>query len=211
MEGKSTDGIVSRYLNRKISTRITSFIMKHDIPCTPNDISIISFIIGLLAFPFYLLHLPWVAGLLIQVSSVVDGVDGELARARNMKSDYGAFLDTMLDRFANILAILGASIYVGQVGEVSTTLLLVVSILAVTGDLMVSYLHSVGKVFGTHPVLVGRIGGIASRDVRLFILFVFSLSGQVFLALLIIALLSNFYVVGKFMELLYHCRDVKKQ
>ena len=80
---------------------------------------------------------------------------------------------------------------------------MVVSVLAVAGDLMVSYLHSVGKVFGTHPVLVGRIGSIASRDVRLFILFLFSIFDEVFLALVVLALLSNFYVVGKFVELLY--------
>jgi len=209
MAGKSTDGIISRYLNRKMSARITKFIVDKDIDCTPNDISVISFFIGVLAFPFYVLRVPWLAGLLIQLSSVIDGVDGELARIKNLGSNYGAFLDTMLDRFANIIALVGASIYASQAERVPFMALLVVTSFAIAGDLMVSYLHSVGKIFGTHPVLVGKIGGIASRDVRLFILFIFSLFGYVFISLVIIALISNFYVIGKFAELLYIYRSSK--
>lgn len=203
MAGKNTDGIISRYLNRKVSAEITRFIIDNNINCTPNSISVISFLIGILAFPFYVFRIPWLAGLLVQLSSIIDGVDGELARIKKLNSSYGAFLDTMLDRFANIVILMGASIYVSQTKHVSFLVLLIVVSSAIAGDLMVSYLHSTGNIFGSHPVLVGKIGGIASRDVRLFVIFIFSLFDWVFISLIIIAIISNFYVVAKFTELLY--------
>ena len=74
--------------------------------------------------------------------------------------------------------------------------------LSVSGSLMVSYLHSVGKVFGTHPALVGKLSGFASRDVRLFVIFVFSLFGMYLPALVFVSVLSYVYITVKFVELL---------
>ncbi|MCD6551141.1 CDP-alcohol phosphatidyltransferase family protein [Thermotoga sp.] len=198
---KSTDGWVSSFINRRISTAITQFILKRSWNVTPNQMSLISFVVGMIAFPFYLLKIPWLAGILIQFSSILDGVDGEIARARNMSSDWGGFFDTMLDRFVDITAILGIAIYGYLEGSFSFSLLFW-SLFAVSGSLMVSYLHSVGKVFGTHPALVGKFFGFASRDVRLFVIFLFSLFGMSLPALMIVSMLSYIYTIGKFVELL---------
>ncbi|HBT99524.1 MAG: CDP-alcohol phosphatidyltransferase [Thermotoga petrophila] len=198
---KSTDGWISSLINRRFSSRITNLILEKNWQITPNQMSFISFLVGVLAFPFYLLKVPWIAGILVQVSSVLDGVDGELARARNMSSNWGAFFDTMLDRFVDILAVLGLSLY-GYLKDGPSLSLLFWSVLAVSGSLMVSYLHSVGKVFGTHPALVGKLSGFASRDVRLFVVFVFSLFGMYLPALVVVSILSYVYTTGKFVELL---------
>ncbi|AJG41166.1 CDP-alcohol phosphatidyltransferase [Thermotoga sp. RQ7] len=198
---KTTDGWISSLLNRRISTRITNFILKRNWNVTPNQMSFVSFLIGMIAFPFYLIKMPWLAAIFIQISSILDGVDGEIARARNMSSNWGAFFDTMLDRFVDIFAVLGVSIYGYLEGGLSFSLLLW-SILSVSGSLMVSYLHSVGKVFGTHPALVGKLSGFASRDVRLFVIFVFSLFGMYLPALVFVSVLSYVYITGKFVELL---------
>jgi CDP-L-myo-inositol myo-inositolphosphotransferase len=198
---KTTDGWISSLLNRRISTRITNFILKRNWNVTPNQMSFISFLIGMIAFPFYLIKMPWLAAIFIQISSILDGVDGEIARARNMSSNWGAFFDTMLDRFVDIFAVLGVSIYGYLEGGLSFSLLLW-SILAVSGSLMVSYLHSVGKVFGTHPALVGKLSGFASRDVRLFVIFIFLLFGMYLPALVLVSVLSYVYTTGKFVELL---------
>ncbi|ACM23251.1 CDP-alcohol phosphatidyltransferase family protein [Thermotoga neapolitana] len=198
---KTTDGWISSLLNRRISTRITNFILKRNWNVTPNQMSFVSFLIGMIAFPFYLIKMPWLAAIFIQISSILDGVDGEIARARNMSSNWGAFFDTMLDRFVDIFAVLGVSIYGYLEGGLSFSLLLW-SILSVSGSLMVSYLHSVGKVFGTHPALVGKLSGFASRDVRLFVIFVFSLFGMYLPALVFVSVLSYVYITVKFVELL---------
>lgn len=197
---KSTDGPISRYLNRKISMRITSFIISRKISLSPNQVSMISFFIALLTFPLYLFKLPALAGILVQLSSIIDGVDGELARALGKSSRKGGFFDTMLDRLSDVVMLFGASLYL-WISNPSESVF-VVSFFAVSGSILVSYLHSEGRrLFNIHPGLFGKIPVIASRDVRLFILFFFSIFDVVFYALLLISFLSYFYVIFKTSEL----------
>jgi len=65
---------------------------------------------------------------------------------------------------------------------------------AITGDVMVSYLHARSLYdLSTHPIMVSRLGGLASRDVRLFIIFLGSLVARPLETLLAIAVLTHFY------------------
>ena len=200
---KATDGYVARYVNRRFSEPISRFIVKHKIPLTPNQASFVAFLVGAAALPLYVMGRPIVAGILVQLSSILDGVDGELARLLNMSTRFGAFFDGILDRFVDIMAIVGASVYLAQVIPLSSELL-VVMLLALSGTIMVSYLHIRSQHdLGTHPMFVGRVANLASRDVRLFILFLGSVSGYVLHALVAIAALTYLYVVAKFLELCY--------
>ncbi len=61
-----------------------------------DQVTVYGFMIGLLAVPFIILQLYWVALLLIIVNRIADGVDGELARL-DTPSDAGGFLDITLD------------------------------------------------------------------------------------------------------------------
>ena len=214
--GKRTDGPVSRYVNRRFSSAITKAIVKHGIGITPNQVSVISFAIAAAALPAYVAGLAWLAGILLQLGSIVDGVDGELARARGISSPRGAFLDSMLDRLADIAAYVGAAYYVMRY-EVSSHLtilrlwgvggavLAAALVLAASGDILVSYLHSKApELLGKHPALVGRIPSFASRDVRLFILFIASLPGLVLEGLLAVTAVSYAYVLSKFVEVFQH-------
>ena len=197
--GKPTDGLVSRYLNRRLSHPITKFILRHKIPLTPNQVSFIAFLLGAFALPAYIAALPITAGVLVQLCSIIDGVDGELARALGKTSHYGAFFDAVLDRLADLLIIIGAALYVIWYDSHPYTLPVVAT--ALGGSLLVSYLHIRGQHdLRIHPVRVGRIPSIASRDVRLFVIFIGSVLGFVWEALLAVALLSLTYFTAKFVE-----------
>lgn len=171
---KAVDGPVSRYINRRISSRITSAILSSGVDVTPNQVSVISTLIGLAGAALLLARSPWLAlaaGVLLQVSSIVDGVDGELARARGLASPRGAFLDAMLDRFTDVAAISAAAYYVSQHFEAGAVALLACA--ALCGDLLVSYVHARGEAsLGVHLGRVGKVPMYASRDVRIFVLFV---------------------------------------
>jgi len=199
---KSTDGIVSRLINRRISTRITRVLAGLRRPPSPDTVTVVASALvagGGLAFAS---GYPALGGLLAQLGSIVDGVDGELARALGRQSRAGALLDTVLDRLADIALLFGMSLAAVAAGY-SPLLVVAVSLLAVTGDLMVSYIHAVGeKLAQRHPVLVGRIPGVASRDVRLFIVFLAGLAGRPLEGLAAIALLGHSYTVAKTVELL---------
>ncbi len=206
--GKPTDGVISRYLNRRISGAITNFILRYDIRITPTQVSIISFLIGVSASPLYLSGLYWLAGVLVQISSILDGVDGELARARNMVSVLGGFIDTLMDRVVNILVISSIGFLV-----VSDPYSLAIVLAALSGDMFVTYLHAVVKKdFGIHPALIGHVPPLASRDVRLFIVFVSSLAAEVSIdyllyGLAVVAFISYLYLLFKAIEVYRYAKS----
>jgi len=105
------DGILSVLFYRKISTRISPAIAST--PLTPNQITALSGLIGLLsvffiAFGSYPIR---ILGLFVlQFARVLDHVDGEVARIKNMQSRWGTHLDVILDRFVDVAFIIAASI-----------------------------------------------------------------------------------------------------
>ncbi len=205
--GKPTDGPVSRYINRRFSNPITRFIVRHNIGVTPNQMSILSAFIGMLSLPLYILNNPILAGILVQASSVLDGVDGELARVRNIVSRRGGFLDACLDRYTDFIILAGASLYTLQrYGGILTYISI---LLALAGSILVSYIHARGeKDLGIHPATIGVFPNIASRDVRLFIIFLGSIIDQLLYTLLILGVITNLYFIVKILETYREAKDM---
>jgi phosphatidylglycerophosphate synthase len=111
------DGFYSTFVLRRISWRFTG--MAERIGLTPNQVTLISFALGLLAAGFLALDSrPWsVAGaLLLQFCLVVDCVDGELARYRRRFSRFGAWLDASTDRVKEFAAIGALGVAAGRSG-----------------------------------------------------------------------------------------------
>lgn len=111
MESDRVDGILAALFYRKISKRITSKLVSK--PLTPNQVSILSTILGILSSIFiaignYLLEIVGVT--VLQISLLLDVVDGDLARAKDMKSAWGNNLDILSDRFMDSVLIIAVSI-----------------------------------------------------------------------------------------------------
>lgn len=111
--GKPGDGLVSRWLNRPISQRLTWLVL-----AIPGIRPIhVTFLTALIAVPMLLLllfggHPGLIAGaILFHVASVVDGVDGEMARATWRTSREGASLDSLVDMSINFLFVTGLTIH----------------------------------------------------------------------------------------------------
>jgi phosphatidylglycerophosphate synthase len=109
--GKSQDGFVSRYLNRPVSRAITTLLLRF--PATPNGwtwlISPIPVIAAFVLAGGTYWSFFW--GLvLFQIFSVLDGCDGEIARAKFMESDRGRRLDDFFDVLSNVLLVLGLGV-----------------------------------------------------------------------------------------------------
>lgn len=95
-------------LNRLLSVPLSSFLLRTLI--TPNQITLLSLTLGILAgLAFsrgtYLSGL--VGALCYQVAIVLDNCDGEIARAKNMRSALGAWLDIVADFFTDVSLFLG--------------------------------------------------------------------------------------------------------
>lgn len=98
---------VERYFTRPLAFLIVRAV--YNTKVTPNSLTYISFIFGLLAAAAYLggNHLFFIlGGVMGQVTSIFDCADGQLARVKNMGSRYGAHLDLFLDRLTESIAYL---------------------------------------------------------------------------------------------------------
>ena len=106
--GKSQDGFVSRYLNRPISRAVTRLLLRSS--TTPNIWTLLIFPIPIAA-SLILLHgnyWSFLWGLILfQIFSVLDGCDGEIARAKFLESEGGRRLDGLCDILSNILLSVG--------------------------------------------------------------------------------------------------------
>jgi phosphatidylglycerophosphate synthase len=90
---------INKYLNRPLASVIVRAVYRTRV--TPNQLTYAAFLIGLTGAYFLFKGRPGpliAGGLLVELSSIVDCADGMLARARDQKSEFGAYLDLYLDR-----------------------------------------------------------------------------------------------------------------
>lgn len=97
-----TEGWIARCVNKKVSFALTCFLVRTKL--TPNIISLLCFAVGLVGCAC-LLSRSWATrcfgAVLIQLNSILDGCDGEVARLKVQTSAVGAWLDTILDDALN--------------------------------------------------------------------------------------------------------------
>ena len=110
--GKPTDGLVSRWLNRPVSRWISARVLL--IPgVRPWHLTLVTAAIAFLMFALLCFggrNGVVLGALLFHLASVVDGVDGEIARAAYRSSRRGALLDTSVDMATNLLFTLGVTL-----------------------------------------------------------------------------------------------------
>ena len=107
------DGLVDAYLNRSCSRLLTHLFLRT--PLTPNQITVLSFLTGLLGASCFLFGSyggSVLGALLLQFSTVLDCVDGEVARVKMLESPLGEWLDITLDTVVHIAIFLGVGVAV---------------------------------------------------------------------------------------------------
>lgn len=117
--GKTSDGIVSRNLNRPISRAITRTLLNFP-AARPFHATIVAGLlgIGMLASLLTGGNTGLVIGaLLFQAASIIDGVDGEIARATFRTSYLGAMADSLVDAATNIAFIGGVVVNLWMQGH----------------------------------------------------------------------------------------------
>jgi len=192
------DGYISKHINRKMSEPMAQLLAKTKV--TPNQMTWAAFGIALLSFISFILGHNIIAGLLVQLSSIVDGIDGSLARLKGMTSEFGSFLDSVLDRYADILIVLGLTLW--SLSHETYSSIWLAGLLAITGIICVSYTRA--RISPNHRHLFDKgFKSLASRDIRLFLIMLGAVIGQAYFCLIVIAVLTNVVV---FYRLIYMYR-----
>ena len=75
--------------------------------CTPNQITLLACIFGILVVPSLIVHAHLLATLLLLLSGYCDTLDGTLARIQSKTSDAGTMFDIVVDRIVEFSVILG--------------------------------------------------------------------------------------------------------
>ncbi len=203
---KPTDGPVSRLINRHISTRISALIASTSI--TPNQISLFAFLLSILAAALMVIPNYWtllLGGLLAQISSIIDGCDGEIARLKFKTSELGGWLDAVMDRYSDAMLVSALALHAYLAGLENPLNVIIWLTIGLSGVLLNSYTADKYDAFikrilkhKSSRSVVLRIG----RDVRIFIIFLGTLLNLPLYTLAITGILNHIEVLRRIYVLL---------
>lgn len=99
---KRVDGPVARFINRRFSLLVTRLLV--GTPVTPNMMTVVANVIGAIGV-WWCFQATWtgvaLGGVFLQLQSILDGCDGEIARLKFRSSRFGEWLDNILDDLVN--------------------------------------------------------------------------------------------------------------
>ncbi len=127
---------------------------------SPNHITITGFVFSLLAGYFYMTHHYGWGGLFVILAGAMDGLDGAVARMTKKASKKGAFLDSVVDRLGEV------AIFAGIVVSFTNIWYQYIGIIALSMNLLISYLRARGESLG---VDLRGIGIMERGDRMLFV------------------------------------------
>jgi phosphatidylglycerophosphate synthase len=194
------DGIVSRYLNRPLSRPIARGL--RGTPVTPNGVTVSTLLLALATGAMLAAGWNIAGGIGIQLVSVIDGVDGELARLKDRATRFGDVLDAVTDRYADALMIAGMLVFAVRFEDHPRPEF--IGMLALSGALIVSYSRARIEADLPDVIASGRLDsifGLASRDVRSLIAAVGAVVGQCYWTLAILAVMSALTIAWRLLYL----------
>ncbi|HUI00947.1 MAG TPA: CDP-alcohol phosphatidyltransferase family protein [Nitrososphaerales archaeon] len=145
---------------------------------SPTAWTLVGTLFAFVSFFFYRGDRPLLGGLMVLLSGFFDILDGAVARATKRTSARGAFLDSTLDRVAELAIYLGI-----LVGNYTSPALVLV---ALASSLLVSYTRAKGDALGVNLAGIG----VGERSERLAVLIVASFLHLVGIGVLVVAVLA---------------------
>lgn len=179
---KAGDGPVSRHLNRPVSTRLSMLLAPLGIHA--DVLSVVSASIGVLGAWLLAQGSAIPGAVLVHGSSVLDGVDGEVARLRLRASPRGALLDGVLDRLVDAAIIVALGVWAARDGRAATSVILLVGAATAMAILSMASKDRISAL-GLFPAPERALGWLlGGRDGRLFLIAVLAALGLPLVALI---------------------------
>ncbi|OHE57785.1 MAG: hypothetical protein A2Z47_04580 [Thermodesulfovibrio sp. RBG_19FT_COMBO_42_12] len=163
------------------------------IPFSPNILTIIGFLITVLA-AFIIPYNIRLGGVVILIGGLFDMLDGIVARVGGKTTKFGAFLDSVLDRYSDAAIFLAVSWYLAEKGDHTGAFL---SLGTLVGAFLISYTRARAEGLGESCHT-----GIMERPERIILLIFAALTGWITPVLWIMLVLTHITVVQR----IYHVR-----
>ena len=129
------------------------------------------------------------AGFVILGAAVFDLIDGAVARNANKVTRFGGFLDSVMDRYSDMILLTGLLVYYARTDRFSFVVLTAV---AMMGSVLVSYSRA-----RSENVIPACKVGFLERPERIVLLIIGSLFNRMAAVLWVIAVLSNLTVIHR--------------
>jgi CDP-diacylglycerol--glycerol-3-phosphate 3-phosphatidyltransferase len=139
------------------------------------------------------------AGLVIMVAGLFDMVDGRVARETNRVTRFGGFFDSVLDRYSDLVLLMGLLVYYASINRFFYVVLTAV---VMTGSVMVSYTRARAECAIPRCKV-----GFMERPERVVLLIIGAVCGRMAQVLWVIALLSNLTVMHR---MIYTWRETRR-
>jgi phosphatidylglycerophosphate synthase len=194
---------VDRFIVRPCASLLVRAVYRTRVK--PNDLTLTSFFLALVAGLVYLGGKPIsyaVGGVLAMLSTIFDNADGMLARAKDMKSRYGAYLDLFLDRIADFAVLAGIAFGIYRASLDPRVLMLGLMTLGLY-FLQVS-LYYLANVYAGNST---NGEGAEAKNLAVFLILVFSLAGWPIGVLIGVGLMAAVGTVVKLINFLRKGRD----
>lgn len=155
----------------------------------PNILTLIGLAINILAAILFAKGMFTLAGLVVLFASIFDMVDGEVARRTGRVTKFGAFFDSVIDRYSDMVLLLGLVLWYAKLDRILYTSVVVMSLI---GSIMTSYTRARAEsLIPTCKV------GFLERPERIVLLIIGSLSNRMGAAMWAMAVLTNWTVVSR--------------
>jgi CDP-diacylglycerol--glycerol-3-phosphate 3-phosphatidyltransferase len=155
----------------------------------PNVLTFLGLVINMVAATFLAVGNFRTAGCVIIFAGLFDMVDGRVARETNRVTRFGAFFDSVLDRYSDIALLVGLLVYYGTINRASYVVL---TAIVMAASVMISYTRSRAENF----IPTCKVGFL-ERPERIVLLIIGALFDRMAPVLWVIAVLGNLTVVHR--------------
>jgi CDP-diacylglycerol--glycerol-3-phosphate 3-phosphatidyltransferase len=152
---------------------------------SPNVISILGFVLSLFAGLIYSAGSFFWAAWIVVLAGCCDTLDGVVARSSSKETSFGAFLDSVLDRYSDTFILIGLAWFFSggpslwriqstNVSSIQSPVTVFFIIMAIIGSFMVSYTRARAEGLGINCKI-----GLMQRSERMVLLIIGSLLGSI--------------------------------
>jgi CDP-diacylglycerol---glycerol-3-phosphate 3-phosphatidyltransferase len=152
----------------------------------PNVLTLIGLLINIFAAVLFAKGWFFWAGLVIIFAGIFDIVDGEVARRTGRVTKFGAFFDSVIDRYSDLLLLLGLMIWYAKWAQIFYMSL---TGLVLIGSVMTSYTRARAEC-----LIPACKVGFLERPERIVLLVIGALTNRMAAVLWVMAILSNWTV-----------------
>jgi phosphatidylglycerophosphate synthase len=152
----------------------------------PNILTLIGLLINIFAMILFAKGIFLWAGFVIMFAGVFDMVDGEVARRTKRVTKFGAFFDSVIDRYSDMLLLLGLVIWYAKINRIFYVGL---TGLVLIGSVLTSYTRARAE-----SLIPACKVGFLERPERIVLLIIGSLADRMAAVLWVMAILSNWTV-----------------